>query len=230
MKKEHCEFNKILLLTVACSIVLLFSGCQSHDISLNNVDIEANQSVDEKITENNGKDADTPVESELFSDVSKYQFVFSSGAGAWQTILTINEDGTFSGEFSDADMGWVEEDHPNGVIYSSTFEGKFTEPTKVNDYTYSMQIEYINLEKEVGTEEIIDGVKYIYSEPYGINDAEEILIYTPEAPVKELPEGFRYWVGLRNLDDLKDEHLGYYGLYNVKEACGFSSYKLDGAE
>ena len=139
----------------------------------------------------------------LFSELSKYQFVFSSGAGAWQTMLNINEDGTFNGYYSDSDMGDIGEDHPNGVNYSSTFEGKFTTPKKVNDYTYSISIESMKLEKEAGTEEIIDGIKYIYTEPYGLDGAKEIYIYTPQAPIKELPEGFRSWVGYMDLSDLK---------------------------
>lgn len=262
MKKNYSGFekklnkNKMLLLTAACSAALLFSGCQSRIKSLNDVNTEINQSVndkstenddvDDKSTENDSYDANTPEKPDvaeditpavteysskesidLFSDMSKYQFVFASGAGAWQTMLTINEDGTFAGEYHDSEMGDVGEDYPYGVVYSSTFEGKLTEPKKINDYTYSVSIEYLNLEKEIDNEEILDGIRYIYSEPYGINDAIEILIYTPEAPVKELPEEFRSWVGLMNLDDLKDEHLGFYGLYNVETESGFSSYTLD---
>lgn len=249
MKKNNMDFeknlnkHKMLLLTAACSTVLIFSGCQSKVENTNNVDIESNQSVDDIITEKDTNDAITPAESDaeeitpavtddtkeetedIFSDMSNYQFVFASGVGAWQTMLNINEDGTFTGEYHDSDMGSTGEDYPNGVVYSSVFEGKFTEPKKVNEYTYSVLIEYLSLEKEVESEEIIDGIKYIYSEPYGINDAKEILIYTPDAPVKELPEGFRSWVGFMDLENLEDDHLGFYGLYNVETESGFSSYK-----
>ncbi len=255
MMKKYLEYgkkvnkHKMFLLTAACSTALLVTACQSQDESSNNVYIETKQNVDAKTTEIDSNDTITPVESavsddmtpietkdssevstDLFSNLSKYQFVFTSGVGAWQTMLTINEDGTFAGEYHDSDMGTVGEDYPYGVVYSSTFDGKFTEPKKVNEYTYSVSIEYMNLEKEVESEEIIDGMKFIYSEPYGINDAKEILIYTPDAPVKELPEGYRSWARLMDLDDLKDEYLGFYGLYNVETESGFSSYKLEGEE
>lgn len=235
--------NKMLLITVACSTVLLFTGCQNQKEGPDNAYVETKQSVDDT-TENASNASITPVESDvaeditpiitensseestdLFKDMSKYQFAFASGAGAWQTLLNINEDGTFVGEYHDSEMGSVGEDYPNGVVYLSTFEGKFTEPKEVNAYTYSVSIEYINLEKEVDSEEIIDGIKYIYSEPYGIADAKEILIYTPEAPIKELPEGYRSWAYLMNLDELKDECLGFYGLYNVETESGFTSYQ-----
>ncbi|WP_341876566.1 hypothetical protein [Defluviitalea saccharophila] len=237
--------SKLLLFFVLCSTAVLFVGCQNKNTNSNT---ENKQTIDSQKIEDNSKDRMTPEDSNisevppsveessseestlLFSELSKYQFVFSSGAGAWQTMLNINEDGTFNGYYSDSDMGDIGEDHPNGVNYSSTFEGKFTTPKKVNDYTYSISIESMKLEKEAGTEEIIDGIKYIYTEPYGLDGAKEIYIYTPQAPIKELPEGFRSWVGYMDLSDLKDEYLPFYGLYNVETESGFSSYEIDQTE
>ena len=244
MKKKHLEFNanikmlekyinkrKLLLLVAVSSTVVLFVGCQSEHKTSNNTNTENNQVIDGKTTDNDRIDAITPVESTIqFSELSKYQFVFSSGAGAWQTILNINGDGTFKGYYSDSDMGDTGEGYPNGINYSSTFEGKFTTPKRVNDYTYSMSIESIKLEKEVGSEEIIDGIRYIYSEPYGLDDAKDIYIYTTQAPLKELPEGFRSWIGYMELSDVKDEYLPFYGLYNVETESGFSSYEVDEIE
>lgn len=243
--ERHRKKSKLLLLMAASSAILLFSGCQSENKNSNNTNTEFNQEIESKDVENdstnvnveeksNNKDTATSEEkgdneesSKFFSELSKYQFVFSSGAGAWQTLLNINADGSFKGYYSDSDMGDIGEGYPNGVNYSSTFEGKFTTPKKVNDYTYSISIDSINLEKKVGSEEIIDGIKYIYSEPYGLNDAKEILIYTTKAPLKELPEGFRSWVGYMELTNLKEEYLPFYGLYNVETESGFSSYLMD---
>lgn len=238
MNKKYLEINpkvlskykqksKVLLLVALSSTVILLTGCQSKSVENNS--IAANTQVESSMSEN----TQTPVENSSgestiqFADFSKHQFVFSSGVGAWQTMLNINEDGTFKGEYSDSDMGDTGEGYPDGIVYSSTFEGKFTALEKINDYTYSMTIETIKLEKEVGTEEIIDGIKYIYSEPYGLDGAKEIYIYTPQAPLKELPEGFRSWVGYMDLSDVKDEYLSFYGLYNIETESGFSSYELD---
>lgn len=220
---------KVLLIAVLFSTVVFFAGCQSKE-----VDVSGKQGTGTN-TVKNASESDTAYNSITerdfnFCDLSKYQFVFSSGAGAWQTMLNINEDGTFQGYFSDSDMGDIGDDYPKGTVYLSEFEGKFTTPEKVNSYTYSVEIEYIKLEKEVDTEEIIDGIKYIYSEPYGLNDAKEIYIYTPEAPIKELPEGFRNWVGYRNLSNVEEEYLPFYGLYNLDADCGFSSYLIDEIE
>lgn len=247
MKKnylEKCIFNRKFLLATLCSTAVLFAGCQSEETSKennqtvenddsstttqeesnekakSNEKVESNEEVAPKEEENNIEQS-TP----LFSEMSKYEFIFSSGVGAWQTGLSINEDGTFEGVYSDANAGEIGEGYPNGTIYTSSFKGKFTLPKQVNDYTYSTTIESIELEKEVGAEEIIDEVKYIYSEPYGMDGAKEFYIYTPEAPINELPEGFKSWV-IYNIDENQD-NLSFYGLYNVETESGFYSYKVE---
>lgn len=234
--KIKLAYKQMLISFITISIIpLLITGCQSEQKVSNHLVTENSQVTnnDSTVTESNINEV-TSSEAEdgskespiIFTELSKYQFVFSSGVGAWQTMLNINEDGTFYGVYSDSEMGNIGEDYPQGTVYFSKFEGKFTTPKKVNEYTYSMTIEYIKLENEIGSEEIIDGIKYIYSEPYGINDAKEIYIYTPEAPIKELPEGFRNWVGYPDLNNVEDEYLPFYGLYNVETESGFSSYKL----
>ena len=78
-------------------------------------------------------------------------------------------------------------------------------------------------EQPADTTEIEDGVLYSYTDPYGLDNAQEILFYLPGAPVAELPEGFKSWVS--SYGDL-GETLPFCGLYNVNAAEGFSSYDL----
>ena len=98
-------------------------------------------------------EADAPEEavSSVFAELPD-KFVYSSGAGAWATELYLNDDGTFTGQYYDSDMGYTGADYPNGTVYISNFTGKFTEPQVVNEYTYSMAVEYIELEMEAGQE------------------------------------------------------------------------------
>lgn len=156
-----------------------------------------------------------------FADFSNLQFRFSSGAGAWATELEIHEDGSFSGEYYDSDMGDRSENYPNGVQYRCDFSGQFTELEKVNAYTYSMKIAEMNYEKETDTEEIKDGILYRYSEAYGLAGAENILIYLPNTPVLELPKEFLMWVRCGE-DEIA---LPFYGLYNEAKELGFSSFQ-----
>lgn len=160
-----------------------------------------------------------------FAEFENLEFYFASGAGGWRTVMQIENDGSFYGQFSDSDMGSVGEGYPNGTVYLSEFEGKFTEPVKVNDYTYSMEVEEINYGEKFDTEEIIDGILYCYGDAYGLAGAEEILIYLPGAPTNELPEAYMSWV--RNtMENPETLELPFYGLYNVKEENGFSSYDI----
>ena len=69
-----------------------------------------------------------------FDDLKMVQFRFSSGAGAWATILNIREDGSFHGWYQDSNSE-IGEGYPNGSCYQCDFSGQFTEPMKVNDYT-----------------------------------------------------------------------------------------------
>ena len=87
-------------------------------------------------------------------------FVFASGVGAWSTMLNLNQDGSFSGSFSDSDVTAGE--GYSYTMYCSDFTGKFTEIKKLNDHVYSMQLTDLQLEQESGTQEIIDDCLKVY--------------------------------------------------------------------
>lgn len=147
-----------------------------------------------------------------FADLKGYRFRFSSGAGAWGTVLTIREDGSFSGTYSDTDMGG--EGDLSVIQYRCDFTGRFTQPERVNDYTYSVRIAEISYAHAAGTDEIADGFHYYYTDPYGLKDAEEILIYLPGAPLDQMTEDFLSWVIYMRPEDGK---LPFYALNN--EVC-----------
>lgn len=161
-----------------------------------------------------------------FSDLVGLEFCFASGAGAWSTEMTVHGDGSFSGVYHDTDMGDGGDGYPNGTVYRCDFSGQFTQPVKINEYTYSMQIAEIDYVKEAGTEEIIDGVRYCYSDVYGLDGAKDILVYLPGAPLAELPEEFRSWVGYYDLAKMTETELPFYALNNEAQQYGFSSYDL----
>ena len=181
--------------------------------------------VEESGTEKKEQEKEKTDTALIFEELEDLEFYFASGAGGWRTVLQIKEDGSFSGEYSDGDMGSTGEGYPNGTYYYCEFEGRFTQPVKVNDYTYSMKIEEINCENEPETKEIIDETLYYYSTPYGLDGAEEVLLYLPDAPTAELPEEYMSWVR-NDMVDFDALQLPFYGLYNVTEQNGFSSYDI----
>lgn len=244
MKKSKNRLRKVSILALSSTLIFL-TGChiksdtkQEELIKLtpttspitapiDNSDKTSSDSTSSKDMNNTVEQGENTVSTALqFPDLTNLQFVYSSGAGAWATLLTINEDGSFEGVYSDSDMGDMGDGYPNGTTYISNFSGKFTVPKSINEYTDSMTIESISLEQEVGTEEIIDGIKYVYSEPYGIWDAKDIYIYHKDTPVINLPEEYRGWVGYYDSEEYQNELLPFIGLYNVATQSGFSSYDI----
>lgn len=154
---------------------------------------------------------------ELFAELPD-TFYFSSGAGGWGTELYLEKDGTFFGQFHDSDMGVTGEDYPNGTVYICNFNGKFTAPIQVDEYTYSTTIEYMNIERE-NEEYVENGMKYIVSDPYGLENSGEILIYLYGTPYQQLSEDFLSWM---QQGDLGPDYLACFGLYNINEGTAFT--------
>ena len=147
-------------------------------------------------------------------------FGFSSGAGAWGTGIDLQPDGSFEGSYHDSDMGVTGDDYPNGSVYYCNFKGKFGKVTQVNDHTYKLELEYIVCENSNYDEHIEDGVKYIGSDPYGMEIGNIYYLYMPGTPTSELSEECISWIyGLDGKSSTED-----YILYNEAGRYGFSGY------
>lgn len=160
-----------------------------------------------------------------YADVADLDFYFSSGVGAWGTALSVSADGAFEGVYHDTDMGDTGEGYPNGTVYMCEFSGQFAEPEQINAYTYSATIQNLELDREKGETEIKDGIRYVYSDPYGLDGTDYVLFYLEGAPLSELPESFRQWVGYYDLTTVEEIELPETGLYNETQGTGFSGYE-----
>lgn len=160
-------------------------------------------------------------------EVMPSYFLFSSGAGAWSTELTIETDGSFSGLFVDSDMGVSGQDYPDGTRYICSFSGRFTQPERVDETTWTMGIETMELDHPAdGAEEYADGVRYVYSEPYGLEDAEELLLYSPQTPAEGISEDFLNWLRMPwSWEPDEAGALGCWGIYNVSQGYGFFAFE-----
>ena len=227
---------KKLLVTVLLGSLLL-TGCGSDtaetsgaaELSEENVQAEADEDGQDAVGEAeagaDGQDADTQEEavSSVFAELPD-KFVHSSGAGGWATELYLNDDGTFTGQYHDSDLGYTGEGYPNGTVYITNFTGKFTEPQVVNEYTYSMEVEYIELEMEPGQEYYEDGTRYVTCGVSELSDAGELLVYLPGARKEALPEGFISWT---NYGDFGVElDFRCYGIYNQEQERAFIGYRF----
>lgn len=161
-------------------------------------------------------------ESNIFEMIPT-EFYFTSGAGGWRTIITINSDGSFVGDYVDYDLGDTGSEYPKGSAYKCNFTGRFTNVTKIDDYTYSMKVISLEQDGTQGDEYIKDGTRFTIGHPYGFDNADEFMLYLPGKPINELSDEFLGWVQISR-ESRETLASGIYGLYNVNEKQGFSGY------
>lgn len=148
-----------------------------------------------------------------FKDISGWEFCFSSGAGAWRTVLSIDESGAFEGEYLDSDVS--EE-------YVCSFSGTLSAPRQVDAYTWSVTVQSLALSREPGTWEEVDGIIRHYEEPYGLDEAGELYLYVPGTPKSIFSDQVLMWIGSSG-DLAGHKLLPFYALYNVNSGQGFYS-------
>ena len=209
--------NKLRFVAFFLSLIPLVScGKKTEEQVIIEHEDEVVESTTEEATENSDEAVEEQKEGNIFSMMPK-KYTFASGAGAWATGIELSEDGSFTGNHHDSDMGSTGDGYPNGTIYTCDFSGKFTDPEptdKPNIYSMKLGELKVKDEEKLGTQEIIDEVLYVYSSPYGFDDADEFLIYTPGASLAEIPEECMLWTSLNAevSDKVPD---GYYIIYNV---------------
>lgn len=164
---------------------------------------------------------------------------FSSGAGAWATILTLNPDGSFVGDYLDTNVGG---DYPEQNVCQ--FHGRFGKVEKLTENAWLLTLEELELDTghDVGEEWYVTDeygtVRYISRTPYGFDRYEgedqtlkpgaQFILYSPEAtghePGTELygAEDFQSWKpGIYGKMNSETDILGCWGLENLEMGYGF---------
>lgn len=155
----------------------------------------------------------------IFDQLSGVEFTYSSGAGAWGVFLKI-EDGKFTGEYHDSEMGEAAEAYPSGTEYGCLFHGELAYAGQIDEYAYALKL--VSLENDEGQlpELIADGVRYVTTAPAGLEHTETLTLYVPGCPIEALPEGLLPWLHLSE----EAEALGTlqtYALYSAADESGF---------
>ena len=161
----------------------------------------------------------------LFEQMKGRTFTFSSGVGAWYTELVFGEDGSFTGNYHDSEMGETGEGYPDGSVYGCLFHGQLSDPVMVDEYTWTAAV---TVEKDEGQapEAIEDGIRYVTSEPYGVEKAQTVTVFLPGTPVEKLPEEFLFWSHLQEIDpDAKT--LPYYAIWSEADEAGFVADEME---
>lgn len=140
---------------------------------------------------------------------------FSSGAGGWGTDIVLNPDGTFTCQYHDSNLG-ESGDGYNATVYLSECQGSFKDIELQEDGTYKMKLEYYAMNTVTGSETIEDEVRYVYTQPYGI-DGTEFILYLPNSDASSMPNNdYWYWY----TGSLGDNLTGYV-LHNVDGELDF---------
>lgn len=155
-----------------------------------------------------------------FADLTNISFFFSSGVGAWYTELHVDEHGAFTGVHQDSDMGDTADDYPQGTLYRCSFHGQLAIDRAVDEYTVALSIVSLEADEDVIGMEQEEGVRYVPSEPYGLTDTQELLLYLPGTPLDHLPQGFMDWMHSA-LYGYEGTTLPFFGLYNPGAETGF---------
>ena len=158
-----------------------------------------------------------------FEALSKLEWSFSSGAGAWSTDLRIQADGSFSGEYHDSEMGETGEGYPDGTVYGCSFTGTMSLAGKANEDAWILRVDSLTLDEGQVPEAIEDGLRFVTAGPYGISEGDEMLLYRPGTPVSALSEEMLIWAHVLD-QETPPEALETWFLSSEKNESGFVGF------
>ena len=171
---------------------------------MSEVESETVTEIMEDTTLENTDEAENEVKDLTFEDLSKREFIFSSGAGAWGELLTIEKDGSFTGGYHDSEMGSAGEGYENGTVYLASYSGQFSDLVKIDEYTYEMTLTDFTYDTIADTQEIENGFRYIYTTSlfWEFNEEGDIYrVYLPGTPLSQFSEDVLYWLGSSVIDE-----------------------------
>jgi hypothetical protein len=167
-----------------------------------------------------GAGALAETEASLFDELSGLEWSFSSGAGGWSTELNILPDGSFTGNYHDSEMGETGDGYPEGTIYICSFIGRMSLVEQAEENVWKLMIDELTLDGEPGTELIEDGVRFVYTEPYGVSAGDEMLLYAPGTHLDVFSEEMLIWAHVLDREEPVSE-LDTWFLTSEKNGSGF---------
>lgn len=162
----------------------------------------------------------------LLKRLEGLEWSFSSGVGGWSTDMRILSDGSFSGEFHDSEMGEFTDEYPNGTVYGCTFTGRLTVIEQVDENTWKLRVDALSVDEGQAEEAIDGGIRFVYSEPYGISEGDEMTLYQPGTLTAGFTEDMLLWAHLLGED--APTELESWFLYSEENDSGFVSYAGEG--
>ncbi|WP_165781889.1 PASTA domain-containing protein [Bifidobacterium imperatoris] len=122
-------------------------------------------------------------------------YLFSSGSGGWATTLTVSNDGSFTGEFHDDDLGITGPGYPNGSKSEAKFSGRFASISQNADGSYALQCDSNSfaVEGTKGSTHIEDGMQITITDAYGMEPCGLFTAYPKGYDSSKLSNDVKSW-------------------------------------
>lgn len=157
---------------------------------------------------------------EVLRDLNGKKFVFSLGAGGWQTVLNFSQDGNFTAKFEDYDYD---------SVAICEFNGKLSIDSKVNETAYILRLDRAEITTPINTQEVknIGGkdmtVRYV-DLPYGFavnNDTDHSFqgmfsLYLPLRKRSDMSAEVNHWLDITGEKNVEKDISRIYLLVNNK--------------
>lgn len=150
-------------------------------------------------------------------DIPKSFILAPTQNTSWSTKLTLNKDGTFTGNYRETLLEKIEDGNEYTMIYLCDFEGYFKDIKKVDEYTYTLTLGEYKTKYALGDEWVEGDVYYQSTEPFGISEGQEFRLYLPGKITGALPDNFLMWVTHK----IYNGKLDTYALHNTANGYGF---------
>lgn len=216
--------HKRIVCAAMCTALVLLSACGKPMPKPGEAQYSIEVPDAEELTPAPAETAEYKSEEYDFSELSGLEFYFASGAGGWNTVMHIHDDGSFDGYYHDSEMGSTGDGYPKGCLYECSFSGRLENYTPVNANSFSFTAAGLEYEQP-GREIIDDGIKFITAEPYGLSEGCTLMFYRAGTALSELGEEARMWLG-RYGDVSENERLNMIAACNTEEGYAFSSYPM----
>ena len=86
-------------------------------------------------------------------------------------------------------------------------------------------IDSLTVNEEAGQETVSEGIRFVYTQPYGISAGDTMRLYRPGTPVSALPEDMYIWAHVYTEGGVAEELEDWF-LCSEKNESGFVGYKL----
>ena len=136
----------------------------------------------------------------IFDTLSALDWEFASGVGAWGTELRISADGSFTGSFHDSEMGETGDGYPDGTVYGCSFSGRMSFVERIDENTVKLHVDALSLDEGQVDEAIEDNIRFVTTDPYGVSEGDDMLLYAPGTPMDAIPEDMVIWTHLFDTD------------------------------